>query len=1831
MKSKIERMKTTGIGIRGIAMVLFFVMLLTAIGSGSVLSAIAVEIGADDYGNAVQAAATEALGIAEDALGAPADTKAAVPADDEASKPDLSGFEENEVITRMKGDLASSGANWSTSTSGIGISTPIYIGSGTTSTAAWTASGTNSSWYQDFDILTAGDYQYQIIGDKWFGSVNGWNTPAYSDPGGSYNAHNNYGTKNNISATFPKGQYVLHLTGAGGSNQNYISYDLYRKKASIVSNKLGWTEPGTEMTYNGEKCYKYTFTGDGSDYFFRLNMNDNGTMTYFYPNTDQDQVGGSYDQGYNCGSTTNNTGKSFKIPTISGGTYTIWLKIDGNTKRVWLTKTEVASEYYLTGYLNGTDVGTRQSQYKFSGSGSSWSLSFESTSATQWVTIYDNTGVAYHPSTHGAGSGTAGTGSSSNGPTANNKWMVGAAANQTVTFTWNTTGAAPVLSWTVAGSGSSGTLTSYKVLYGTDSSVTQLKVMNGVDVYQTGTNEYTVNFSPVLGTTLQKNGEYYIAISKSDAYTDILGGGAQNNGNAGNYETKEGSKYFSTTQIQSYNNTVNQTNWKFYYAHIKLQNNPSGLKFVVTNPYSDSDYKVHYDYYASATAYSEEGGGDTAKSVVVYAKDGAAPINWDSKTSGGASDVTASATKYNYAAIATTTISQINGAAPAAGAVTTVDCGTSGSDTYRSQYRTATVETGKSIQITTTIADHLTWRSRYYVRGWCINGVTYTTTGAPGVNTTPNANGTYTMTYTIPAKTEANYLEITPIYYLQDTSNCITFYLEGFDEKIQSTGGWGNTPYIYPFYGNNDNVDNSFGCYPGQPMVYADGKYSIEIPMKNLLIDSGRTKHNQTDIKGITISNGYADHVHRNLIYSWTAHDNDADHKQTYDYDDFYKIYKECTKNSNGTETDAPNSIIFRIMDESSTYNRSTYGGSLSGARVVATKSSLNSTDLSNIDNGNGWELLTNRYGDPIDLFGTKVTAPDTVATSMDDNALRVVSTGYNANIAGDYGTAWKVYKNNSTSFDLIQDSTNGRYAAPPSIFLLRGDASGYDAAVAGVGYPSASHSVTGVGSYTDDINKYVGIYKAAKAYAGKPVFITYEKNTQDTRSDATGTGAYRVDGRWYYTHSDDKVQSVVEIETKNKSTGNWVKDTFNPDTYATTAGSTGNKVEFSNHSRQSESVDNDGQHTITFTATPGPGYEFDSWWIKYSDTNYVKIEGAGATHTMTATASDTLVARFLPASSGELTIKHTKQGTGEGTIDMDVKVYTNSTNGTLVTGGTFTGNYVNIPSSIISNNAEHLNYYIEVTLKATPKYDGTVSSFTYDKFNANPSSGSAIKAVENKSATPATSTFGFTVSQLYLGNVSLDTTELNYVSIIDAVDHFYEFTYSYKDRDKADKSYTTRGTIKLADYKTYVGDTNHVLDAAFVKAKAPFESNFLKNNTLTVSTVSYTDGTKTFSVTATFNQTDSLPEYTVKFMLPYEYYTVKNTEGENQYKQYTVEPNSDGSKVYDNTKAAFELKAKYDQFVTVDATIEQAGSQTSVSKVTDATDVNHVGNDFFTAPEQLVSSDGSTTYYFQYWQIQRLADKDQASAPVVSKIYYPDLNYRIYGDYYIEPKYSTDAADWWHNTYINSSNSTDSSILYLGDSRNQWNMNGNSADSASSDVASDKIYSDFMLAFNDKGAELKGSSAVKIGMIIERVVDNSDTSNKKWATGSADVSDMNYYKTKDYGTGYDEAAVKTAIANDLNNNNRANASNIVRSGCVGVVLNTANLNNKNYIETNYSIFSQYGQNVENHSIEFATDNAIDNYVYRAYAVIKGSDGTWYVSDPAYFCMRYTANLKYSE
>ena len=112
MNNNFDRTKaaTARFSTRAIALMLFFVMLLTAIGSGSVISAIATEINSTVSADAIPEAATEGSTIALNAI--PGETvEDAAEANDAQPAPDLSEFEENEIVRGMKDDLAGSGAN----------------------------------------------------------------------------------------------------------------------------------------------------------------------------------------------------------------------------------------------------------------------------------------------------------------------------------------------------------------------------------------------------------------------------------------------------------------------------------------------------------------------------------------------------------------------------------------------------------------------------------------------------------------------------------------------------------------------------------------------------------------------------------------------------------------------------------------------------------------------------------------------------------------------------------------------------------------------------------------------------------------------------------------------------------------------------------------------------------------------------------------------------------------------------------------------------------------------------------------------------------------------------------------------------------------------------------------------------------------------------------------------------------------------------------------------------------------------------------------------------------------------------------------------------------------------------------------------------------------------------------------------------------------------------------------------------------------------------------------------------------------------------------------
>lgn len=292
-------------------------------------------------------------------------------------------------------------------------------------------------------------------------------------------------------------------------------------------------------------------------------------------------------------------------------------------------------------------------------------------------------------------------------------------------------------------------------------------------------------------------------------------------------------------------------------------------------------------------------------------------------------------------------------------------------------YETAYAKVGTKLKITTTIGEG--YREEYFVKAFSINGYSYGIIDASKAN---KQNGVYTCEYTIPEDFEGSRIEITPIYYYIDDTDTVTFYVEGFDEKVQKM--WGNTVAVQAWYANcekEDDVNNSkfdsptknaLGGYPGQPLVYEGGKYSMQIPK---YLNGEKANY----VKGITLNNYFWDDIHKQ---NFSDKSNTSKFNcQTYDYDDFYKL----------SETADVDNIIFDFRYRTTTDN------------IPSTKG-LSSSKY-NLDE---LEPLKDYSGNIVDIFGNILSKDWT--PEYDSEYLTVISDGYKKNYIGKYATEWSVY-----------------------------------------------------------------------------------------------------------------------------------------------------------------------------------------------------------------------------------------------------------------------------------------------------------------------------------------------------------------------------------------------------------------------------------------------------------------------------------------------------------------------------------------------------------------------------------------------------------------------------------------------------------------------------------------------------------------------------------------------------------------------------------------------------------------------------------------------------
>ena len=733
--------------------------------------------------------------------------------------------------------------------------------------------------------------------------------------------------------------------------------------------------------------------------------------------------------------------------------------------------------------------------------------------------------------------------------------------------------------------------------------------------------------------------------------------------------------------------------------------------------------------------------------------------------------------------------------------------------------------------------DNKPFKDTHYLKAYSFNGKTYELHQW-------NESGVYEEDWVVEQVNTANMkkegdndrpvVEITPIYYLKDNTYTKTFYIDGYEGLLSEK--WGNMLAVYPYYSGSSDKKNAFGGYPGQPMLYWGGKYQMEIP---ITVDGTA---NGKEVKGLTMHNAYWDLLHRKLDKSC-----DDGHCQTYDYDDFYKIYKE--KNAD--------TIFFRYKyfpKKDYTYNGSTisagkdnYGDKYEYENRTFAGNSAKSAANFTGSNGNGVEVVTDFYGRQIDAFGTILTdsqKSDYDMTGSQTKELLFVSSGYKNTYVGHYATIWAVYA--------------------PQEGMKGGDSAGKL-----IGYISSSmlylNNIGRVSQYSGGTNTASGkmswsVFKNTynhlkQYYEGVPALISYEKEIHNDSLDQ----ADRSDGKWYYSTTGDRLTANIKIQYTSATgtypaidavgsnlAAQWVEDPF--DGTKTGAGSehnigtsTGCSAYFTNTTPEylygkvrAEDIIADNESQFSFMATAASGYKFVGW-VRYSDGKYYEITSKDGLGQSNMSANDTYIARFVPQAKGSLVVSHNimkdATHTGDGTKYLKVEVL-KSDNTVVKTYEKTDGTDIDVSKYI---GSDYSTYKLRITLATEPDEDCAVAERTvdlgadekYDRYRTN-SDNTAINYGLPVSSS-YTSTLLLNISDIY--DNTNGVTALRYTTMLTKtpVNYAYEIVYHYTSRFWGDQSYTVRGTIdELQSAKYFSGvKTTATLLESFIKSSTPYEKNF--------------------------------------------------------------------------------------------------------------------------------------------------------------------------------------------------------------------------------------------------------------------------------------------------------------------------------------------------------------------------------------------------------------------
>ena len=960
-----------------------------------------------------------------------------------------------------------------------------------------------------------------------------------------------------------------------------------------------------------------------------------------------------------------------------------------------------------------------------------------------------------------------------------------------------------------------------------------------------------------------------------------------------------------------------------------------------------------------------------------------------------------------------------------------VDVDTKSSSSWQIAYLSEeNIKDEVKLTITTKVKD-----SKYYLAGWCVDGETYLP------KTTDTENNEYSFDYYVKSTTKlTDTIEVTPVYFYKTSTDVETvrFYVTGFDDTVKKD--WGNTIAVYPYY--SGGTGDVFSNYPGQPMLVSGGRCYVDLPIQ----------YNGGTIAGVTLNNYYYDDVHNKLV---------SDNRQTYDYNDFLKIYEQKIKGSTERKSQE---IIFSfkyVPSGTSGYNNFGDDSTGKGDKTSVTYPDTISADVMDTLYANGWEDLTDFYGNKVDLYDKKVDASSVAGKK---NPWRVISNGYEQTYFGYYATRWAVYKpdkdtGNVKSYSLVDviSSSSLLYNKYEDILADKKTYSAGDTSL------SASSDAEAYKAFTD------------AGADGVPVKITYEQtNERDNSIEGKpnmNQNAFRNDGRWYYSEDNLNVTAHTVIEYANtlddfsgKLGTNFFRDYYQDgevdytkdgyDSSKYTGLTTGTSAYFTNdeYYKKTEAkgqTGSDNTFDIIANTDHASQYIFVGWYLlsegKYSPLtstveNIVSVPQDN---------NDVYVARFIKAPSGSLTIFHklhpNTTGLGKCYVSVDV----------LDKTGKVIHSYDETTSDITVSNA-YITYNqgnkIKITLKTVPGEATTFTDFySYSK--------DFIKLVNTETGVvPAVTVTNDATNNTYKAEISFDVDEylfdkestdhqqnikvLNYYSLLSLGSVKYEIKYTFDTRLYGPKVYKVSDTLTADDITNY-GCTKTKLSESFVMAKAPFESNFKQNITWDSNKITFgskADGTLTADITAT--QVDDR-NVTATFYV-------------------------------DSDSPAVDITTDFgNRFFKKDGSYISANSTGTTAYVDGL-------------PAEYQNQEGN----FSFWYVMT-KDKE-----FVTKAYGQNFAYTGYDNYIVVAVYGVEGT--------HKDTPTDSSINFLQYSRNHWNDTVTGEDGTGSyslaNKEYDRLYADFNLMFNHNGFLLNKYSGkdIKVGyaMVVGSKKDDNYTVN---------------------------------------------------------------------------------------------------------------------------------------